>query len=296
MPQGPTVRDPAVAPKATRPARKKCAVKAVPLPRVKVVMRRAVPASKSDGYSNKKVILNVPASKSDGPTNKRAILKAPSGYKPTDVGQNLDTDIGESLNTDVEDHSSKESPNMDVGEVYDGPEPMDLDEEYDGPEPMDVDEEEGDGREPIDVNDGREAMDIDSWVDPDEDVDMLDVRNIGSAFNTTITTNTAVTFSALFQPTPTFLTSTVLRAGPAPTPWRSHSLPYARSSRANVFESLKTTQQHKTTSPYVRSAAKPSLAGPIVPLVTPSARALPLKRTAGSAGLAINTRKKPLRR
>lgn len=164
-------------------------------------MRRADPASRSDSYSNKKLILNVPAS------------------KRTDVGQKFDTNIDESLDSDVEDRSSTESSDMDIDEEYDGQEPMDVDEEAedDGCEPMDV----GDGCEPMDID--SDEMDIDSRADPDEDVDMLDISNWSIAFNTITTTatiNTTNTISTLFQSASVLPPSTAPRATPAPAPWR----------------------------------------------------------------------------
>ncbi|KAF9304755.1 hypothetical protein BGZ74_000700 [Mortierella antarctica] len=232
VPYVPNARSSEAAPKAARPARparparKRSATKAAPRPCVKVVMRRAAPASRSDSYSNKKLILNVPAS------------------KRTDVGQKFDTNIDESLDSDVEDRSSTESSDMDIDEEYDGQEPMDVDEEAedDGCEPMDIDSDE---------------MDIDSRADPDEDVDMLDISNWGIAFNTITTTatiNTTNTISTLFQSAPVLPPSTAPRATPAPAPWRPRPFSHARTSRTNVYGSTKATQQHKTTSSYARIA------------------------------------------
>ncbi|KAG0095938.1 hypothetical protein BGZ93_005223 [Podila epicladia] len=158
------------APKAARPARK-----------------IAVPASKSDGYSNKRLILNVPAS------------------KPSDVSQKFDTNIDESLDSDVENRSSTESSEIDLDEKYVGPEPTNIDEEVDddGCEPMDTD----DGCKPMHID--SDGMDIDLGIEPDEDIDVLNIRNGGNAFNstttaaittnTTNTANTTITLSTLLH-------------------------------------------------------------------------------------------------
>ncbi|KAG0363886.1 hypothetical protein BG005_003706 [Podila minutissima] len=233
VPHVPNARSSEAAPKAARPARparKRSATKAAPRPCVKVVMRRADPASRSDSYSNKKLILNVPAS------------------KRTDVGQKFDTNIDESLDSDVEDRSSTESSDMDIDEEYDGQEPMDVDEEAedDGCEPMDV----GDGCEPMDID--SDEMDIDSRADPDEDVDMLDISNWSIAFNTITTTatiNTTNTISTLFQSA-----SHCSARNSCPCPLASTSVLDARTSRTKVYGSTKATQQHKTTSSYARIA------------------------------------------